>query len=353
MKLPLKPRTQRAPADDVERQALRVGGIPRSMWVAAITLLFMLVGAGITVANGLAEASHISATLTGHYATITKLDWSADGKYLASASLDNRIRIWDMATGRITHSLKLQGLATGVSWSPDGTQVAAIGRNAQVLSLASGRMAIPLQYAAIPNNDIDWSPDGAKIAGASGETIFIWNGQTLHPLPELFFVGHKGEVNSVAWTADGTRLASASDEGAVRLWNASAVGGDEVLRHPSEAGAVKSVAWSPDSQRVVSGAAGGQVYIWDVESKKIIQTLTGHADQVTSVDWSPDGQRIASGSSDQSLKIWDAADGSLILSLSGNAWDRSPIGAVRWSRNGTQVATASGSRIRIWNVTDK
>ncbi|MDQ3928338.1 MAG: WD40 repeat domain-containing protein [Chloroflexota bacterium] len=349
----MKPGTQTAPVDDLERQALRGGKISRSIWVAAIILLFMLVGGGITVANGLSEASHISATLTGHYASITKIDWSADGKYLASASLDNRIRIWDVATGRITHSFKLQGLATGVSWSPDGQQIAALGRNAQVLSLESGRMAIPLQYAAMPNNDIDWSPDGAKIAGATGETILIWNGQTLHPLPQYFFVGHKGEVNSVAWTADGSRLASASDDGTVRLWNASAVGGDEVLRHPEEAGAVKGVAWSPDMKHVVSGAAGGQVYIWDVESKKIVQTLTGHNDQVTSVDWSPDGTRIASGSSDQSLKIWDASDGHLILSLSGNAWDRSPIAAVRWSRDGTQVATASGSRVRIWNVTDK
>jgi WD40 repeat protein len=352
----MKPGTQRAPiapTDDLERHSLRAGGIPRALWVAAITVILLFVGAGVTIANGLSEAARISHTLVGHYASVTSIDWSADGKYLASASLDNRVRIWDVATGRITYSFKLQGLATGVSWSPDGKQVAAVGRNAQVLTLASGRMALPLQYATAPNNDIEWSPDGAKIAGASEQTVFIWNGQTLHPLPELVLVGHKGEVNGVAWSRDSTRLASASDEGAARLWNASGTGGNEVLAHPEEAGAVKSVAWSPDMKRLVSGTAGGQVYIWDVESKQIVQTLAAHDDQVSGVDWSPDGRRIATGSSDQSLKIWDASNGTLILSLRGNVWDQTPVSAVQWSLDGTQVATASGSRIRIWDVGDR
>jgi WD40 repeat protein len=353
MKALLNSRTQPAPADGVERDTLRAGGIPRSLFVAAAVLVLLLAGAGVTIANGLSEAAHISNTLVGHYASVTSIDWSADGKYLASASLDNRVRIWDVATGRITNSFKLQGLASGVSWSPDGKQVAAVGRNAQVLTLASGRMALPLQYAAAPNNDVEWSPDGARIAGASEQTIFIWNGQTLHPLPELVLVGHKQEVNGVAWSRDSTRLASASDEGAVRLWNASGTGGNEVLVHPEEAGGIKSVAWSPDMKRLVSGAAGGQVYIWDVESKRIVQTFAAHDDQVTGVDWSPDGRRIATGSSDQSLKIWDASNGTLILSLRGNVWDQAPVSAVQWSLDGTQVATASGSRIRIWNVGGK
>jgi WD40 repeat protein len=67
---------------------------------------------------------------------------------------------------------------------------------------------------------------------------------------------------------------------------------------------VFSVAWSPDGTRIVSGSDDDTLRIWDASTGKSLRTLTGHGSAVGSVAWSPDGRRIVSGSWDDTLRIW-------------------------------------------------
>ena len=75
--------------------------------------------------------------------------------------------------------------------------------------------------------------------------------------------------------------------------------------HPSW---VKSVAFSPDGQRIVSCSNDKTLKIWDANNGKELHALKGHTGYVMSVAFSPDGQRIVSGSSDKTVKIWDASE---------------------------------------------
>ena len=68
------------------------------------------------------------------------------------------------------------------------------------------------------------------------------------------------------------------------------------------------MAFSPDGQRVVSGSDDDTLKIWDANTGKELHMLKGHDDEVWSVAFSPDGQRIVSGSNDKTLKIWDASE---------------------------------------------
>ena len=121
--------------------------------------------------------------------------------------------------------------------------------------------------------------------------------------------GHTGAVYSVAFSPDGTRIASGSGDDTVRVWDA-ATGqpvGDPLTGHT---GAVISVAFSPDGTRIASGSADNTVRLWDAATGQPVgDPLTGHTDTVSSVAFSPDGTRIVSGSADKTVRLWDAATG--------------------------------------------
>ena len=101
---------------------------------------------------------------------------------------------------------------------------------------------------------------------------------------------------------------------------------------------VHSIAWSPDGKRLATGSEDYTARVWDAETGKELFTLDGPTGQVTSVAWSPDGKRLATGSGGHTAKVWDARTGKELFAL-GDANAR--IWTVAWSPNGERLAVAS------------
>jgi len=170
------------------------------------------------------------------------------------------------------------------------------------------------------------------------------------PKELLTLKGHKDDVESLAWSPDGKWLATASDDGTTKIWDAE-TGKDlqTVMVTVSHSVQVMSVAWSPDGRRFATGSSDKMVKIWDRESGTNLLTLKGHRDVVDSVAWSPDGKRLATGSFDKTARIWDAESGKELLTMKGF---RGSVNSIAWSPDGTRFATGIDNDLypKIWDA---
>src|SRR5262249_36314426 len=152
---------------------------------------------------------------------------------------------------------------------------------------------------------------GAGYSAVTGalidRAVRVWDAETGQELYSL--KGHANEVSSVAFSPDGSRLASASRDGTVKVWNATT---------SQEARAIPEGTLSPDG-KPLAGRVGNEVKVWDIQSGRETLTLTGHTGRVSSVAFSPDGRRLVSEAADRTLKVWDAQTGREVVTYKGNA----------------------------------
>jgi WD40 repeat protein len=192
---------------------------------------------------------------------------------------------------------------------------------------------------------VAWSPDGSKLATASKDnTAKVWDAATGRELFTLH--GHLRSVESAAWSPDGSKLATASEDRAVKVWDAAT--GRELLTVYGHLGDVMSVAWSPDGSKLATASRDNTAKVWDTGTGRELLSLRSHQGQVLSVAWSPDGSQLATASSDKTAKVWDAVTGRELLTLRGH---QARVERVAWSPDGSQLATASWDRTaKTWDA---
>jgi WD40 repeat protein/serine/threonine protein kinase len=161
--------------------------------------------------------------------------------------------------------------------------------------------------------------------------------------------GHDASADDVAWSPDGQRLASASRDGAIRLWEAATGRERTLVRSQRLRGFVAFLAFTPDGRRLVGpGPSENTLRLWDLVADREIAVLSGHDRQIRAWAIRCDGKQIASGAMDGQVRLWDGETGQAGAVLRGH----DEVLGLAYRPDGRLLATGGFDRVvRLWNTT--
>ncbi len=202
-----------------------------------------------------------------------------DGSHLATVGNDNLVRLW--------------------GW-PEMNRVS---------STPAWRGSEPILCVAV-------APGGSLLAvGTRANRTFLHDGHDGHEVAR--FGAHREPVRAVAFSSDGTMLATASDDGEAIIWDAASPHG-QIGRLIGHTGGLTGVAFSPNGRRAVTTSQDGTAKIWDPQNGLLVATLMGHRESVRCLAISPDGDVVATGGADASIRLWSLVTGHELLALDGH-----------------------------------
>ncbi len=284
----------------------------------------------------------IKYVLRGHTGVVASLSWSPDGTQLASGSYDSTARLW--LPGSQSSALTFTGhkeSVFAVAWNPDGTLIASGGRDESVqvwTTDGTARYSFSNQGAAV--DTIAWSLTGSRLVigtQGNGARNILLSQRSDAPL------GAKSIVRTVAFSPDGGMLAIGAETGFVGVFEWPSL--RRLLYRRVHNGHALALAWSPDGTRLASGGSDKVALVLDVSSDRVIRTLA-HEGTVNGVAWEPGSTgRLATASSDGSMRIWEA-DGNAHTAYNGHAGG---VTSIAWSTGGLATGSTDAAII-IWNI---
>lgn len=320
------------------------------------------------------------ALLVGHSKSVGMVAIAPNGKILASSAEDRSIKLWSLPEGKLLATLQIDAESVQqLAFASDSKALLSRSTNsvAKLWSLPEGKLLAT--QSGISASSI--SPDGKNLALASVDIRFS-------PLPKgktLTLKGHRAEVNSLAFTPDGSLLASGSEDYTIRLWSLangkqlSTVQGNKILGITANGKMLLSVSldnnvnvWSlpdakllttvkrniswdlllgisPDGKILAVASKDGTTALWSLPEGKLLTTLRGSTEAVEAIVISPDGHTLACGFKDGTIKLWSLPEGKFIATLASYP---EFVEKLAITPNGKTLATISDERnaIKLWSL---
>lgn len=364
-----------------------------------------------------------------HNAEVNDVAFSPDGRTLATASADRTVKLWSTGAGKLVNTLYgHRKQVWDVEFSRNGEYIASADAGGTLILWDSGAATGAASFRGHENwvFGVDYDPNRQRIVSSSMDgSVRVWDPITLEevvamggreaaPLEQAQTVSravqaadaggsalaHDDGVVSAVFDATGTRIASASVDGTVKVWDAGTgvllarypraenetfapmydvafdhdgrwlaavgmepapvlvidlethaverIGAGEGDGSGAHAGIVTGVAFSPDGLKLATSSMDGTAILWDAASSAVEHRLEGHGDAVWDVTFSPDGRRLATASYDRTAIVWDVESGESLATLRGH---QAPVWSAAFSADGERIATASSDlTAKIWDA---
>jgi len=290
----------------------------------------------------------VKHTLDGHATRVNALAFSPSGKLLASGGVDRSVRLWDVDRGDANRILDgHEGIVRAVAFSADSKLLASADQEAQikVWNAEDGKAKATMVGHTAPITSVAFAAQGNRVvSGSMDSTVRVWN-----PDAEEHLVttanGHAGIVWSVGFGVDGKTVGSAGNDGSVRTWGAEA--GEARTEFAGQKGPLTAVAFSPDCKVLATACRDRSVGMWDLASLKMTTALKAHDDIVSSVAFSNNGTTLATGGWDGRIVLWDGRTYKRGNSVSGHI---GKVMSVGFSTDDNAVAVGSGDETTAQTV---
>lgn len=298
----------------------------------------------------------------GHRGYVLGFALSPDGRTVVSGSVDTTVRLWGLATGKELRPLTGDtGAVYRLAIAPDNSFLVCGGRDGSVRLWRLPQLEpISLRRGEKTNSDLTAvavSPDGKKVAASSQDTFTrLWSLENGKPAAAVTELRHQAYVPVVAFSPDGRTLAhSASDKGPIALWDVSGPAPKEPHLLEGHTGRVESLAFSLDGSLLASGAAeadgrtGGRLRLWDLTAQPVCERpgwmVKGVGGQ-KSVAFTPEGAGLVSGGEEDAVRLWNIANGQEVAKFEPG-WVTTSVSI---SPDGKLIAAANETQgVTVWS----
>lgn len=261
---------------------------------------------GIVQVWDAARGEPVAGPLSHDGTLLWDLASSPDGALLATAAWDYRVRVWDAESGRpLSAPWVHQDFARGVAFSPDGTQLVTVSQDGclRVWETRSGKLLLERREHASGVTGVEWSGDGTRWLTTSVDlTVKLWD---TRQAAVIATVKLEQSLAPARFSRDGKRVATACSDGVARVWDGMTLTPlTPPLRHES---AVNDIAFSPDGLSVATASADHTARVWNTATGQPVVAPLVHGDEVRFVRFNPDGHRLLTVSSDGTTRLWELA----------------------------------------------
>lgn len=328
----------------------------------------------------------LARTLRGHDDLVAALAFSPDGTHLATGSRDRTVRIWDLRRGKVERTLATHaGPMSSLAWSVDGMiATASYDKSARVFRASDGSEVLRVD-GALAMTAVSFAPDGGTVAiggldrvvrivdvktgsvvrslavlagitalahapsgahlavGTTDARVFVFDLKTGWQIGTL--LGHSEHITDVAYSSDGTALASASADATARVWEPG-VGYNCRKTLEGHVARVTAVSFHPGTSHIATGSEDRAVLLWDSHTGAHVGMIGAHADGVTAVAVAPD-HTIAMGSRDALVRLVRVQP-FRVTALAGHV---AAVGALSFTPDSAILASgADDNTVRTWDV---